>query len=181
MSLLLHQDVARKGKLPSEYVLQVTNTKPANTFVFNEKDLPGYSSKQRASGKAFGGAATSTAPRPIYQSPATQGVVKHRGGSTRKGIPSKPMLEIVCFVTDRRCPEQTALAGRILQEINCVPVDNLDYRQIMETRAAEEEKKIKREILFEPGLVAATSGGTMAAGAGVAFDSFIVCAIRINT
>ena len=76
-------------------------------------------------------------------------------------------------------PEQTALAGRIRQEISCVPVDNAQYRQVMEKRAVEEEKRMKREILFEPGLVAATSGGTMAIGPGLAFDSFIVRATSI--
>ena len=33
--------------MPKEYNLQVTNQDPANTFIFTEKDLPGYGSRSR--------------------------------------------------------------------------------------------------------------------------------------
>ena len=170
MSLLLHPDVARKGDLPAEYILEVVSTKPANTFVFNEKDLPGYLSKQRASSKTNSGVTASTAARLTLP----QGVDKHRRGAGRRGIPSESVFEFAAWSTDFRYQEQTALVGQIHQEINCLPVDNPNYKQVMERRAREAERKKRRKSMLEPGLVSATGGATLASGPGVAFDSFIV-------
>ena len=42
MSLLLSPDAAAKGDFPKEYNMHVMNQESSNTFVFTEKDLPGY-------------------------------------------------------------------------------------------------------------------------------------------
>ena len=97
MSLLLHPDVARKGDLPAEYILEVVSAKPANTFVFNEKDLPGYLSKQRASSKTNSGVTASAAARLTHQSQGPQGIDKHRRGAGRRGIPSESMFDFACI------------------------------------------------------------------------------------
>ncbi len=75
--------------LPAEYVLQVTDSKPANTFVFSEKDLLGYSSRQRAGVPSVGGATVSAGSRLIHQGQRPHGIDKPRRGQGRKGIPSK--------------------------------------------------------------------------------------------
>lgn len=42
MSLLLTPDAANISRLPKEYNMVVTDKDTINTFVFSEKDLPGY-------------------------------------------------------------------------------------------------------------------------------------------
>ena len=49
MSLLLSPEVAINRDVPKEYNMQITNVAPGNTFVFTEKDLPGYSNRTKAS------------------------------------------------------------------------------------------------------------------------------------
>lgn len=70
--------------------------------------------------------------------------------------------------------EQTALAGRIQKEVNCLPVDNADYKRIMDARAREAEKRVKPKTDYRPGLVAAAAGTAIVPGAGSGFNSFIV-------
>ena len=52
MSLKLYPTIAGHDNIPTEFVLQVTNNKPPNTFVFTEEDLPGFNSRLKMSGKA---------------------------------------------------------------------------------------------------------------------------------
>ena len=52
MSLRLHPTIASHERIPREFVLQVTNNTPPNTFVFTEEDLPGFNSRLKMSGKA---------------------------------------------------------------------------------------------------------------------------------
>lgn len=42
MSILLSPDVAQNRDLPREYNMDIIEQDPMNTFVFSEKDLPGY-------------------------------------------------------------------------------------------------------------------------------------------
>ncbi len=42
MSLILSPDLAQNREVPKEYNMEVTNPGVINTFVFTEKDLPGY-------------------------------------------------------------------------------------------------------------------------------------------
>ena len=42
MSLMLSPDTASMHRLPKEYNMVVTDQSAVNTFVFSEKDLPGY-------------------------------------------------------------------------------------------------------------------------------------------
>ena len=46
---MLSQDIKGNRGLPKEYNLQVINPSAANTFVFTEKDLPGYSQRGQES------------------------------------------------------------------------------------------------------------------------------------
>lgn len=51
MSLLLTPELSINHELPKEYNMQVTNWSPGNTFIFTEKDLPGFNSKAKTSSR----------------------------------------------------------------------------------------------------------------------------------
>ena len=42
MSLMLSHDLAPNREIPKEYNMQITDPDTVNTFIFSEKDLPGY-------------------------------------------------------------------------------------------------------------------------------------------
>ena len=42
MSLMLSHDLAPNREIPKEYNMQITDSDTVNTFIFSEKDLPGY-------------------------------------------------------------------------------------------------------------------------------------------
>ena len=65
-------------------------------------------------------------------------------------------------------PEQTAIAGRIQKELRCLPVDNYDFRRIMDIRV--KSGKEKSTTGFKSGPI----GTEMPADAGKSFESFIV-------
>ena len=67
--------------------------------------------------------------------------------------------------------EQTALAGRIEKELKCHPVDNLNFRRVMDCRAKREKEK--KTTGFDRGVVS-TATGTVGQGVGSSFDTFIV-------
>ena len=47
MSLLLSSAISINETVPKEYNMQITNQDTANTFIFSEKDLPGYTNRVR--------------------------------------------------------------------------------------------------------------------------------------
>lgn len=42
MSIMLSEGAAQNRDLPREYNMHIVDQDPLNTFVFSEKDLPGY-------------------------------------------------------------------------------------------------------------------------------------------
>ena len=42
MSLILSHDVLQNREIPKEYNMHITDPDTVNTFIFTEKDLPGY-------------------------------------------------------------------------------------------------------------------------------------------
>ena len=70
--------------------------------------------------------------------------------------------------------EQTAIAGKVQMEVNCLPVENDEYRSIM-THRNEQALKPKKETKFIDGVITSNvlHPGTMGGG----FDDFIVSAI----
>ena len=93
MSLMLSSDSAKNDIVPKEYNLNITTRNSANTFIFTEKDLPGYNSKVKGSSKQEqnGGGP----PRPLFQDRSRQGlqrIDKNKRWSPRKAIPSELLL-----------------------------------------------------------------------------------------
>lgn len=72
--------------------------------------------------------------------------------------------------------EQTAIAGQVQTEINCLPVENKDYRPIMD-EILRLGQKPKRETKFYTGNIS-THGGNLLVpgtlGASGTFSTFIV-------
>ncbi len=93
MSLMLSSDVTKNENVPKEYNMNITNPDTANTFVFSEKDLPGFISKLK--GQQAGALPPSRVPRSIYQDrakkPLQQGDKPKRWQPYfRTAIPSRP-------------------------------------------------------------------------------------------
>ena len=92
MSLLLEPEVAQQSILPQEYLLETTNSMAGNTFVFSEKDLPGYTPNLRATPKLEDGSTPSLSQRSAFQGRSRygpQGIEKSRKVQGRRGVPSK--------------------------------------------------------------------------------------------
>ena len=81
----------------------------------------------------------------------------------------------VCFVIDlcakaNEIEEKTALTGRVRTELNCLPVENAGYKQIMIRRNAQEHK-----ILPPVSSVGDASLAAMLGGQRTVVENFIVC------
>lgn len=110
MSLLLSPGLSTNHDLPKEYNMQVTNWSPKNTFIFTEKDLPGYNSKAKASSRHVQDSASlpfsQVAPRPGFHDRGKSTFPKYDKNKKwqsyyKRAVPSK------CFV---RCQRFTAQA-----------------------------------------------------------------------
>lgn len=153
MSILLSPDVAQNRDLPREYNMNIIEQDPMNTFVFSEKDLPGYRaySADRAPPRFKDRKRIEKTRKPEY--------------NFRRAIPSTciPLHKSTKLML--ATAEQTALAGQVRTEINCLPVENKDYVDYMRRRAKEEsESKPKIHVLnasvggntLQPGILGAT-------------------------
>ena len=187
MSLMLSPTIPLNVTVPKEYNLQITNRASTNTIVFTEKDLPGFSSKLRNSTKQTQDASSlpfsQAAPRPQFQDRSRIGSTKvnktkRSQAYYRKAIPSAwysrnlvcSMLIIVFMV------EKTAVSGRVKSEVNCLPVENEEYRRVMDQRTRQEMKPLREtQMLSGP---ASSHGGNVlypgALGSSGSFNNFIV-------
>ena len=80
-NLPVHQGVSK------EYDIRTSTAKSSNTFVFSEKDLPGYNQKVKK-----GGAVKSDDKKDVLAPSSQGGIQKHSSMNTynrRKTIPSK--------------------------------------------------------------------------------------------
>ena len=81
------------------------------------------------------------------------------------------------------CSEKTAVLGHVRTEINCLPVENDEYKRVMDERA-NQALKPKKETQFLTGLVSSHAGNLLAPGTLGSpgnFNKFIVCAISSFT
>ena len=153
MSLLLSPDVAQNRDLPREYNMHIVEQDPMNTFVFSEKDLPGF--------RAF---SADRAP-PRYKDRKRIEKTRRPEHNFRRAIPSKCISLCKANKLMLASAEQTALAGQVRTEINCLPVENREYVEYMKKRAKEEsESKPKIHVLnasvggntLQPGILGST-------------------------
>ncbi|CAF9921254.1 MAG: hypothetical protein GOMPHAMPRED_002270 [Gomphillus americanus] len=149
LSLKLHPTIPTHTNIPKEFVLQVTNNKPPNTFVFTEEDLPGFNSRLKMSGKA--GDDTNL--------PMSKAIPQGMRQSKPKTDYDK-VDKTKRFQNFRRAvPKKTALTGRVRTELNCLPVENAGYKQIMIRRNAQEHKILPPVSSVGDASLAAMLGG----------------------
>lgn len=92
MSLLLNKDAVQNKNTPTEYNMHITNQQSSNTFIFTEKDLPGYASKGKGdSRKGQSNGAYSSTPR-TFRDRSKIDKNKRWQPSFRKAIPSKSLM-----------------------------------------------------------------------------------------
>lgn len=153
MSILLSPDVAQNRDLPREYNMHIIEQDPMNTFIFSEKDLPGY--------RAY---SADRAP-PRFKDRKRIEKPRKPENNFRRAIPSKRIPQRKSTKLMLATAEQTALAGQVRTEINCLPVENKSYAEYMKRRAKEEsESKPKIHVLnasvggntLQPGILGAT-------------------------
>lgn len=98
MSLLLSSDIIHNHDVPKEYNMHAMERNPASTFIFTEKDLPGFSNKKKGDikpGQNPGGSSSSLIPNQgAFQDRFRQGSSQADKGRRwqpyfRKAIPSK--------------------------------------------------------------------------------------------
>lgn len=137
MSMLLAPDFAKRKNISQEYNLHITNPDSINTFVFSEKDLPGFKFQQKE--------------WMLEESPLSRSnrVKKNKGRASN---------------FQKTIPKQTALVGQVCTELSCLPVENAEYQRIMEerTRLAFQPR---RETQFVGGVIAGAGGNVLNPGA----------------
>ncbi|KAF2459933.1 transcription initiation factor IIF, beta subunit [Lineolata rhizophorae] len=100
--------------LPRDYDLKITNQSSINTYVFSEKDMEGYKprgfrgAKNQAGGKSAGG--PDSKRKDSYR-------VEKSKDNRKKSI-----------------PKHTALAGHVIHELSCLPVENEEFNRLMMMR-----------------------------------------------
>ncbi|KAL1960962.1 hypothetical protein VTO42DRAFT_4850 [Malbranchea cinnamomea] len=136
ISLRLH-DIPQNEGVPKDYILKRQNLLPnrqayavQNTFVFTEKDLPGFKDKAQIlfneaqpHGRSY-----------LYEQ------MKRNSRKHEKRKKWEPYIR-------KTIPKQTALAGRVHDEFNCLPVENEEYQRMAEERALQALKP-KKETKF---------------------------------
>ncbi|KMU92656.1 transcription initiation factor IIF subunit beta [Coccidioides immitis H538.4] len=130
-------DIPQNEGVPKDYNLKRQNINAdrtayavQNTFIFTEKDLPGY--KDRA--------------HFLFNENQPHGrsyVYEQMKRDSRKKANKKKWEPY----TRKTIPKQTAIAARVHDEFNCLPVENEEYHRIAEKRALEALKP-KRETKF---------------------------------
>ncbi|KAI4257973.1 MAG: hypothetical protein LQ352_001406 [Teloschistes flavicans] len=134
MSLFLSPTAVNQKTIPREYNMHMANRASLNTYVFTEKDLNGFAARNQrgADGNTDGGKSPSQPPRPWFQNRPVHNSPSR--DSTKRFQPYR-----------RTIPKQTALVGQVGTEINCLPVENADYRRTMDARTKEAMLKPRRE------------------------------------
>ncbi|KAL8693135.1 MAG: hypothetical protein Q9218_001987 [Villophora microphyllina] len=134
MSLYLSPNVVNQTNIPKEYNMHMANRDSLNTYVFTEKDLHGYAARNQkgTDGKTGGGKLPSQPPRPWFHNRSAQN--SQSRDSKKRFQPYR-----------RTIPKQTALVGQVGTEINCLPVENADYRRTMDARTREAMSRPRRE------------------------------------
>ncbi|MCJ1332291.1 hypothetical protein MMC10_008983 [Thelotrema lepadinum] len=163
MSLMLSPNVATNRMVPKEYNLQVTNKNSLNTFIFTEKDLPGFTNRR----KAFNRQVQDESALPFSQAqPRVQFQDRTRGSRVDKFKRGQNYRKAI--------PKKTALTGKVATEVNCLPVENQDFWKVINERNRQDLKPVRETILL-PGLGIHGSGALDPAALGPTgnLDNFI--------
>jgi transcription initiation factor TFIIF subunit beta len=175
--MLLSSELGVHQTIPKEYVLDVTAESVNNTFVFTEQDLPGFKSKSRQRFDLSNANMPARLTRPnIEKTKQPWDPNKRFTPYFRKAIPSEFDSLSGRWVLIIIPPERTTLAGRVVHEVNSVPVENEESRRLLAmktkeamkpkffTKFVDEDLSDNRAGFIQPGTVAGMN----------AFGGFIV-------
>ncbi|PBP26182.1 transcription initiation factor IIF [Diplocarpon rosae] len=126
LSMLLTSNLAEHQTIPKEYDLDITAQSVSNTFVFTEKDLPGFKSRSRAKFDLASANMPARLTRPKNDKPISK-------------QPYDPNKRFQPYYR-KAIPKKTTLAGKIAHEINCIAVDNKESQRLLAERTLEAMK-----------------------------------------
>ncbi|KAI9812099.1 MAG: hypothetical protein M1832_000610 [Thelocarpon impressellum] len=165
-TMLLSPSVEVNRGLPKEYNVQLTNPDSTNTYIFTEKDLPGYKGRGRGQMGMGGRGGFAKGPQPQGgPKPGDKGMGR---GQPRweRGRRGQPYYK-------KAIPKQTALTGVVKHEMTCVPVNVDEETRYLEQKARKSTKP--KETIFLSGMGPAAGNlldpGTIGSGGG--FNKFI--------
>lgn len=152
--LSVHQGVSK------EYDIRTSAAKSSNTFIFSEKDLPGYN-KHRVK---KGGDVKPDDKKDVLAASSQGGISKKSSMNTfnrRKAIPSMRLSMTFLSPYADMSTEQTAFAATITREVTCKPVD-------LETEASSRriDAEDKNQMTILKGDVRQYARMVLAPGAG---------------
>ncbi|PQE04081.1 hypothetical protein CJF31_00003197 [Rutstroemia sp. NJR-2017a BVV2] len=135
-AMLLNSNIAEHQNVPKEYNLEVTNQNVKNTFIFSEQDLPGFKSKSRQKFDLE----TANMPARLTRAKVEKPAAKQPWDPNKRFQPQYR----------KAIPKKTALAGRIVHELNCIAVQNEETQRILAQRTLEAMKpKLGTKFLNE--------------------------------
>ena len=195
LKLFLEKNEINGEDIPVEYDLNITNMEVTNTYVFTEKDMPGYESKMETGVKegepaiparflyqnrqrerekneaASGGSGGGHGPGHSHGHGHGHG---HGGGGGGGGGGGKNWKSNRYTPYVRKAiPKRTALVGTAKHECAVLPVYNDEYRAFQLSRTLREDApQYSTKFLADPaaGLLAPGTTGSMP----TQFDNFIV-------
>ncbi|CZT00396.1 related to transcription initiation factor TFIIF subunit [Rhynchosporium agropyri] len=123
LQMLLTPALAEHQNIPKEYDLDITDETVKNTYVFTEKDLPGFKSRSRAKFDLASANMPSRLTRPKNDKPFSK-------------QPYDPNKRFQPYFR-KAIPKRTTLAGKVAHEINCIAVDNKESQHLLAVRTLE--------------------------------------------
>ncbi|KAF3940889.1 hypothetical protein ABW19_dt0200318 [Dactylella cylindrospora] len=145
--------------IPKRFDMAVTDRNVRNTFVFTEKDMPGFENKARG----VGSDGNPVIPSRLLQPEKTY---DRKFGKGKKFTP----------FFRKAIPKRTALAGTVKHEAVVTPIDNMEFAKYLKRKKdimEEEQRKKRIQVLEGTTAPALLQPGTLG-GTGIStFDQFI--------
>ncbi|EHK99267.1 putative Transcription initiation factor IIF subunit beta [Glarea lozoyensis 74030] len=126
LAMLLSSDIAQHQMVPKEYDLDITDERVRNTFVFTEKDLPGFKSKSKEKFDP----ASANMPASLKQRLNSQKAPQQPRAPYDPNRPRQPYYK-------KAIPKRTTLQGKVRHEVNCVAVMNQESERLLAQRTFE--------------------------------------------
>ena len=84
MSLMLNANIAENKDVPKEYNMHISHRDTSNTFIFSERDLPGYRQFQADNA-------------PMHWVNRKKAESKRQGATGRRAVPSSPTPPLIWY------------------------------------------------------------------------------------
>ncbi|KAI5789144.1 transcription initiation factor IIF, beta subunit [Geopyxis carbonaria] len=164
LKLVLEKNDYNGLDTPTDYDLKITNLEVTNTYVFTEKDMPGYESKAEPNENE------PIPSRLLYQQSRENNRDKNADTSKRdwKTQRHTPYIR-------KAIPKRTALVGTARHEISMIPVYNQEYRAYSQRRTAMQEAPKHKTKTMDENSVSQNllAPGTTGNPSGATFSNFV--------